>query len=381
MARRAPRYRLSERDKRMAYDPVLSNIQSNTRALLGLMVQLIAKVSALASANAGTAPEVDFMVDLFDRDDSDNLGSYWANPGAYVLRDNRAVPSATSGITVSVPSSSSLWPYTRVVVGTRIVGSDFFSQYASHRIDQIAGVGTMVSSYQGIFASPDITCELTFELEDSLLTSDSIVGNVRHIGPIAATGIAFSDAADSKSVALAVTGFNSTMYVGDELSGGNPANIQFGTPSAPAYQKPYRNNLNQVLSPSLKQFDPSALIVGVNTLRMTAAGNTYTATLNGEQLFSLESRVVGKRARTGLASTAFDIVSAIEALGISFYGFTSFKAWRSDMPQPLDQTGHGTYFGRSAGEANMLRYVDRYHTPILDAQKLITGYTYDPNAA
>lgn len=97
------------------------------------------------------------------------------------------------------------------------------------------------------------------------------------------------------------------------------------------------------------------VLVGENELLVTAVGDVYTFRLNGVP-FALETGNYITRTRTGIGQGRTSMLANLVASGVPIAGITSFKAWRTDMPEPPNQTGRGTF------EGGNFVYNDRYHT-------------------
>lgn len=117
----------------------------------------------------------------------------------------------------------------------------------------------------------------------------------------------------------------------------------------------------------------------MNTITLTIGGtpSIVTAKLNGATFASFTSSATASPRRMGLAAAAINVLAVLDYLNLDAYGITSFKAWRTETGEPPSQSGHGTY---NSGAAVARTYQDKYHSPIFNANNVVTGYTYNPDA-
>lgn len=143
--------------------------------------------------------------------------------------------------------------------------------------------------------------------------------------------------------------------------------------------KAFRGGLSATQLAYYQAADYPLLLSGDNSVKIEADGNTYTVYLNDTLIYSGENTIIAAndRNRPFMGMSANNIVAIINSYGIDAFGITCFKAWRSDIPEPPDQSGHGKY---EADSAAPYRYNDKYHTPIRNAQRAIVGYEYNPLA-
>ena len=359
----------------------------NTQAIRGMMGLLIGKLDALGVA---PTPTVDFAVDMFDRQDQDTLGSYWSG-NDFAVRSSQAVgkngSAAASAVAYATAASA--------------------AAYANILAYGIANA-LMESVYQANLTSPDFTCQAPFFAAptgwnvvavtpdpDNYVTVDNVVVNGFNVPKdiASAGGVCIANenneaegfgAASYRAPALFTYQYTATSslteisaakvrYGSSVLSNAVLEDDLRGTPAAPAYCVQYAATY-------------SAININViNSTGISCAGDLVTMGLGPLTVFSGTPAVVSKksRKRAGIMVHAANLVAAKVAVPTAnLGGITSFKVWCNDIPEPPNESGHGTYVN------GRWQYADKYHTPNTDAEGniirnedgTVASYTYDPEA-
>jgi len=387
----------------------------------------VAYLLAQQGAAAATGPKVDFIVDRFDRTNTVGLGPYWQGLDLG-LRNNRAIPANSTSSSASPWQGSDLASQivNKQVIGIPMLGPGYVykNTYSSSTYTNgvfVSGVteydvicapfrglasrdpGTLSTLYQFPISVSDFTIKIVFEGPPSPVIVGDGANFTNYYTVFGASAGAFfaGSLLGQDKLAAVLTGFNlpaipmplspspaatpMTFVVGDLLGVINRLSTAYddtivvadrgtGTPN-PIPQSgtfTYTDSTNYAV-----QFLASSLLPGApNTLVLSAAGDTYTATLNGKVMYSAPSALVGKRQYAGLCSYAFNLIAQAIQFQLPLTGITSFKAWRTDMQEPPNESGHGTLDATSG----KLVYRDKYHTPIFNAPGVIAGYAYNPNA-
>ena len=410
-------------------------VVSSLTQLKALVAGLYGRIDALVGA---AAPTVDFAVDMFDREDQDTLGDYWSNTD-YVIRGGKMIRSTGTRKLLADAVKATSSAFSRSQTGQYVNPSISMSL----TVDGVSSaIGEVI--YKADLTSPDFTCEtVTFSPAQPPMSPSLGPQTVQYIEPYPTpsdnyvlTGTAFlSDASDTRIAANggvcianssnAAEGFSASIYeiptltanssaIKDEVYIWNNISDTSSTsatlPGVSAVRTRYGNSATTRTDPPVSQpvvtesnvdsdnYDCSSsntiiraacadgvASLGNNTSRAVALGETVTMTLNGAIVFQgIPSKVSRKsRSRAGITTPDASITeAALFDLAKPFGGVTSFKVWRNDIPEPPNESGHGTYVN------GRWQYADKYHTPNTDAEGSIirnedgtvASYTYDPEA-
>lgn len=351
---------------------------------------------------SSSAPDlsVDFIVDVFDRADQDGLGRNWAYnspniPNLFSVRNKKAVGS--SGGYSPIREYSLFAQYTKYG-GPIIIGRVYYGLFSS-----VLKTGRSVHMYSNPMSSKDITVKIVFDGPPEgvfvLLPDPHAPGTDYEtrdvIMPVASYGIA-------ASAFFGIAGSSFTLPVGANVRAARAPAIPLPFSPTPAHTSSevvYGSTFSTVSQVSVgKIIDPtvppvsssdgaggddinyfgrmpastSVLPTG-NALQMKFTGESVSVTLNGGAIFTGPSTLID-RGLVGLSAWPEDIVTACASLNIPVFGITSFKAWKNDMSEPPDQSGHG-----KVNANGTLAYTDFYHREVRNSDGVITGYTYLPN--
>lgn len=332
---------------------------------------------------------VDFIVDMFDRPNADTLGAYWSETSNFVLKNNHVLFNATG---------SSFSGRLQAAVSENIQQGEASFFTPVQQVSDFAWFPTaskISNFYTQSLSAPDATIKITFDIPQSplVVVPSSLTLKAIQANWFAA-GAAFGSKNSSSIAGISMGGIaipaidfftlavNTAAIVTGSAVFGDFKNFStvlaaVADTTIPALSDAQVHNpfqlgdlegtsaFNQVLAL------PGAA-VGSNTLVLTASGSNYQATLNGAVLYSAALDIVSERSKVGLAGYGFSTLAMALTNATPFYGITSFKAWRSDQPEPPSESGHGILAGTR-------KYTDKYHTPIISNGQ-ITGYTYTPTA-
>lgn len=360
---------------------------------------------------ATTAPKVDFIVDMFDREDQDSLGSYWSNR-EYGLRGNVVVYEGGDGKYATVATAVATWN------GTSNIG----------KVDVHGVANTLAQNiYLADLTSQNFTCEVGLVFSPSIYPRTSSAGGTSStrfltvsVDGQSHTGAPGAGPAPSYAPGLAAHG--GACVANDQNKADGFGFSRFNVPSLYAYATDVQAGVTYVASADIPAWDGVKLMRGnditvaaaplsessnvismmeygssywlqaaagssephskgvvsgnAHTARIVCQGDIVTMTLDGVTVFSGRSPYVSplSRTRAGFMTPAANMIASLLELGApTAFGITSFKAWRNDVPKPPDQSGHGTY------EVGKFLYADKYHTAIKDDGGNIIGYNYDPS--
>lgn len=316
--------------------------------------QLKTRLAYLLSRPSGgdteiAEPTVDFAADFFDRSNADTLGSYWGNgSGArYVIRSNRAVQRG------SLPTGfATQLDFSHVTAGPPFQPSVASTLFATTAAELAYGV---------TLSSSNLTCKITFDGPPAGISSGTVVP--QYTAPLATSGVSLGGAA------ARILSFN---YPAESVT---PAEITLGAtfstiPTELNILLGVGSVLHNVGAPPGALLLPSP-VAGSNTLSMSfdsTGSGQLSINLNGTVFYTGASLLLSTPTQAGISSPFSDVLGDAVRLGVSPTGITSFKVWRSDIPEPPSQSGHGTF------AKGVFQYIDKYHTPTPGG-----GFTYSPN--
>jgi hypothetical protein len=398
-----------------------------------LLYQIRAMVASIMKQNnaaKSTGSAIDFAVDMFDRADAEGLGGYWSDTtGSWAIRSNQAVPFSRDPTGVAqdtlINSLSSTYAGLSIVgysgvsnqlgATPRITNSYLGSLPPNFTAAIVFNVANTVGA--GYIAAVEPAAVAAAAAAVAAAAAAAAVsaadGGYAYAAYTAAVAAAAVSAADAKAALAALNGvisvqasqvaaagygqFNFPASVAPALvtsagiicggtgagivgacvavadtvpivgatqtfPGGVLANSEFGDMQGFSFPV-------ETIGPA-GETPSTMIVVGQNTMVLTATGNTYAVTLNDYPYYTSNSAWLGSRSTAGICAHAINSVAASIKFGYAFAGISSFKAWNSAIPEPLDESGNGTF----VNGAHV--YSDRYHT--LDADG--TGYVYNPNA-
>jgi hypothetical protein len=142
----------------------------------GMLALANTKLDRLLKCACGVAvnPTVDFIVDRFDRDDSNTLGTYWSEPGNFGIRNRMAGgiktdlgvlghvlggSVSTVGLAASVSSNGSI----SVMRGSQFIYPAVWGAPQS-------GTLSNTSKYSAVLSSHNFTVALTFDISEGVST-------------------------------------------------------------------------------------------------------------------------------------------------------------------------------------------------------------------
>lgn len=362
----------------MGDDFRLSMLEAQVRQLRAMVVAM--------RTSSGAAP-VDFAVDMFDRKNSDDLGSYWAQ-GAdlakFSIRGNRAVCSNTTG-GIHRPRMYEARDTNEGPKNSFALRADASAHDATPRAlfylhpptvsDLTVKITFDAPPQAQVTASPITGDKTAYEVVAYLLSGGAALGSKN--GLILAALMRTIDSPGSFGVGGSVAAMRAAdVFLTDFTSvGGLFQHLQSMTAST---LENLATAAHATIQSQMAEMVASALTAGSNTLTLSAKKDVFAVTLNGVPLFSGSPGALVERQKVGICAFGYNSISDAIGNNLPFWGISSFKAWRADMPEPPNQSGHGVY---RAGESVAYVYADRYHKPTQDQLGNLTGYTYTPDQA
>lgn len=373
----------------------------NTQAIRGMMGLLIGKLDALGVA---PTPTVDFAVDMFDRQDQDTLGDYWSNT-SYAIRNNTVVLATGNAPVITTVG----------YISTSYAGQSGITSYG---MNPFTAPGSVV--YEADISNNDFMCKISaiVPIYDNIapprtFIDDSLTANYSHYLSVitdaykyrqvgagagvcvansqnAAFGVAAQTAhAPSQNVAISHLAF------GESAAASTPptvvSRVAIGSDklvsamsedaAVTVSDQSGGSNATAVIYPA--KFN--VMLVGTNTIIASCSGSTVSISINGAGVYSGTPNTTSARSRSraGIMTGPESVTAALDVATQSRSGgVTAFKVWRNDIPEPPNESGHGTYVN------GRWQYVDKYHTPNTDAEGnvvrnedgTVASYTYDPEA-
>jgi hypothetical protein len=339
--------------------------------------RLRALVLSMRTKDQGTdakPPPMDFMVDMFDRKDADNLGPYWGDPVAtgrsrFAIRTKRAVPFNPG--TLARRLTKAFQNYTTSETPARSIIFDTFTTTQDGVGDPINAFGPRL--YYTAITSQDIKTKITFDGPRHVTEQGEGANETLIIAPAAPAGIVFSNETNQLAGG-AIRAFDSPGTSIPPTAGAmRLMSAEFGDFATVRY------GLWSEAVDSGTQFSSmrsSPVASANNVLELSVIKGLFTLTLNGQALYAASPPILANPSQVGLGSYLYNSLADAVARGLPFWGITSFKAWRSDMPEPPNESGHGIY-RTDASVKN--QFADAYHKPITNTVTgELTGYTYNP---
>lgn len=367
-------------------------VVSSLVQLKALVAGLYGRIDALAPV---PAPTVDFAVDMFDREDQDTLGPYWSNT-EYALRSGMAVRSAGST------------PLLTILINNSSIGS---GQVPIYNAGQSSETSAAAVVYVADLSSQDFSVVVSASVPDygpgdpKSGTFSAAAGSISHYRPAArvATGAGVCIAnslnavhglgASIANIPAMYSEGTTDLFPGSVSSVSTPdvarATITTGStgPTSTVGVEPEISVIQTgpTMSITIPSGSFSAASVGSNVMRAECSNDNVTLSVNGVTFFSGTPATVSRksRVRAGIMTSPHSTTLALAATtDTRVGGVTSFKAWRNDIPEPPNETGHGTYTN------GRWQYTDKYHTPVTDAtgtvirneDGTVASYVYDPEA-
>lgn len=374
-------------------------VTSSLVQLKALVAGLYGRIDALAAA---PAPTVDFAVDMFDRQDQDTLGPYWSNSTSYSIR---------SGVVVLGVGATSV---SDIVAGsTYMQCADFY--LSVHATEEGYGISSSIveAIYQADIADNNFQCRVQSIAMDTQ-PGDSYSKTISGI-----CGVPYTCAGQTVTVTVnssfssyatvvsnagvcvanssnAAEGLTASIFRAQQLNVSASSNL-CGSESASYGDNGMLAKVrygNNVTSRAILPESPADGVIsaaygigasGINIFSAACTGATVSMSLNGVLVFSGKQTTVAQkgRSRAGIMAPASNIVAAYLAVPAApMSGVSSFKVWRNDIPEPPNESGHGTFVN------GRWQYVDKYHTPVTDEDGnivrnedgTVASYTYDPEA-
>lgn len=363
--------------------------------LKALVAGLYGRIDSLTPA---AAPAVDFAVDMFDRQDQDSLGPYWSNTN-YAVRGNTALLSV--GTTPILATICSLLPGNPQVV-------------AAYSMSYAATPATAV--YLADITSSDFSCTVLASVPgyDNVAPSGEDAGrayshyvavgddpaNYYQVG--AGAGVCIANTQNVTFGAALQTAQAPAQSVSDD--GGSCGVATASTPMTMVSRITIGSNTKVNLAPQDADISNTDVItgcaeatatvsagkfnimnIGLNTITQHCSADNVMISVNSTPVFSGTPASVARksRARAGIMTGPESATSALDAAPLAAVGgITSFKVWRNDIPEPPNESGHGTYVN------GRWQYTDKYHTPVTDEDGnvirnedgTVASYIYDPEA-
>lgn len=360
-------------------------VVSSLVQLKALVAGLYGRIDSLAAA---AAPAVDFAVDMFDRQDQDTLGPYWSNT-EYAIRGGLVIRSA--GLTPVIGYSGYLNTINVVY------------EYLVYNIVGRTTAGAVV--YAADLSSTDFVCKITAVVPEYTNVPASLTDAglyLSHYAPTlqertASTQVATGAGvcvANSQNAVFGVATDTASCPAQTMTDGGNTAAtpdtmVSTTTLGSTAPVSTIEDPLIYVASgssvASVAAGKHNIMQVGINTLMAYCVGDTVSLSVNGNTLYSATPTTVSRKSRSrgGIMTGPFNAAAAfVVAPNAAVGGTAGFKIWRNDIPEPPNESGHGTYV------SGRWQYTDKYHTPVTDSEGnvirnedgTVAGYTYDPEA-
>jgi hypothetical protein len=356
------------------------------------------------------ASKADFIVDLFDRADVDSLGVNWSvNPISFqpfVIRGKRAVPAslnvAYDPLSHFYNLGHSFYSESVAFVLTILQDRQFYAttNYTTTTSSSAIVRRDVVYHAHGL-SSPDMTVEIIFdgppvpreEAQAAPVGAPAGFDGRNIYTDLISAGVVLSkDAFAGTDMVAVIRGLSlpavtfplgatpalcpADFVVSDSIRSFNLATQKFYDPNVPEFGATtvgFAGTGSNAFT-NMNRYLPSALLPVVdNKLRLQATGESYMITLNGKIMYAGSNTLTVDRSAVGLASMGVNMLAMINAVGMAPIGIRSFKAWRSDHPEPPNESGYGTWKG------GLRTYQDGYHIPVLDAQGKRVGYTYNPD--
>jgi len=370
-------------------------------------------------------PVVDFIVDNFDRNDSDGLGSLWDNPEGFGIRGGNAYDAKSSDLLIdliindlyaeaeyrefSISSYRLETAYVRADTADRtdvrqppFVPSGNITKNLSRYLPiQQLGVNAdrAETRYRAVMSTGSYNVEVTFTVDGDLPSNALRVGlnipknnNERgtlidlYGGRLDAMGMSGAESDIQGIYEPTNTPFSLTTSAGSySTSAGSYAMAVMNSNDLTAYRllqglntrtfvqqfdKKQTNSTNgigvETRSYSSKRETPPSpqnVNYGTNTLRLEVRNGVCTGYLNGYLLFGGTTMYTIDAGMLALGGLAPHLTDFIQ-VGLDRH-ITQIKAWNTDAPEPSDgQSGHGVLVDGA------LVYTDKYHA----------GGGYNPNA-
>ncbi len=403
------------------------------KARVGTLPARLTTPSGQESTQAVT-PTVDFIVDMFDRADSDGIGDYWTNTNKFAIRNGKAYENGSD----SYQSFSYAHAYGKSSCSRSgaTVASMVYNESSTPDVNRTArsrGGGTWygltICLYKAILSGADFNIKIQFNTVRDF-SGWCAYGKIAAVGRVPdklrskgnrvqiemAKVPSLSVGSQSAQCSCSIPSNPPTLTGG---SGSTSASIDGHT--TPAYDfmaAIIRSNDGSVLNWPIfpeaiendKQFEVNwdefqwinnghihfcslrasaevgwgepttglnwGVIDGENIMEIRFRGDRIAAYLNGNQIFSDAQAYTIDNGLVGLGSN-FPYLSALLSADNTDRHITSFKAWNEDIPEPPDESGRGTYTPPvTPGGEGSWKYTDKYHTT--NAETGVT--TYNPNA-
>lgn len=297
-------------------------------------------------------PEVDFLVDNFDRTGKKGMGYYWFNPGAF---------SVIQGVgAVGVAGAFSLLDNTDAGIGLpqKTLRNWIVDDINANSINgvTVSGVqsGGQLARYKARLSSDDFTVQAKFTVPNAQYLyndGDAVYGGLTQALALAAS----FDNDELGGVLAALWGEHSYNGAGDRvrqfLSMRSFVTSDDGSSIAQSGMKSLSYDYEYV-----DYTDPTPIMVlGENILQMVFSGNSVTYILNGTTVFSDATGTFAKGRSVGMM--AFAAVGLIAgSYGAAPPAITNFKAWIAGSAEPPDgESGHGNE------NDGAFDYIDLYH--------------------
>lgn len=381
----------------MSLDSIINN-------KVGYLIALAAK----ERQSVDSIGQFDFIVDMFDRDDADDLGEYWSNTEGFAIRNGVCISNSSTALVNSLVAKYLIsTTQNRVSIGSGnvvfhsfpVFSKEYFSYFGSgektnrHKakltsnvfnlkikvnVEQI--IGDIALSNQpslnifGKDAKTKLNTNFTLHHQETVEVPDAdYTVSVPDYGLNAsaiASGGEFGGNGIAASYVIGSTGLNiktepffniqqgNSASDSDTSSGGRSITITSST-----------SGISRKMSPEYN--------VGDNYILTTVdANNDYSLYVNDNLIYSYNTSFIVERAFVGIGFAEINNLSILHTYGKAI-GIKSFKAWIDGMPEPPDESGFGVF-----NKDNIdFYYRDKYHQRIKDADTgEVIGFDYDPLA-
>lgn len=371
---------------------------------VGYLIALAAK----ERQEVETVGTFDFIVDMFDRDDADDLGNYWSNNVGFAIRDGVCVGNSSKSLiatTIGAYTSRTGLERGRVARSRLVIHSvssyfyKYFNTYSGNgektnrhkakltsnvfnikikvNVEECFGDISLSNQFSSVVFGKDATTKLTTSFvlnhQESVSVPSSYISSSSAVYALSVSASASGGAYGKDGVAASYTigtdGLNLKTVPYRSVVEGNSDSDYAVNGGRSLNAKAYTSGSSLEISPEFRVGD-NEIITTVN------ADNEYSLYANGNIIDNYETSYIVERSFVGIGFTELNNL-AIQHIHGKAVGIKSFKAWVDGMPEPPDETGFGVF-----NKDNIdFYYRDKYHQRIRDQiTNDVIGFSYDPLA-
>ena len=158
----------------MSNDGIIQIINNKVGAILALLAKQNSTVDSISTS--------DFIVDMFDRNDADNLGEYWDTATGFAIRDSVCVPNEMSGLTSFKETNN--YSYSKKVykdfAGDALPKELHLQEEVAAKdkkipdcSSQVVRPSTLFNRHKSKLSKKSFICKITFNLNESIFQSDT----------------------------------------------------------------------------------------------------------------------------------------------------------------------------------------------------------------